>query len=366
MAYAEPNSIAFLFTDAGAKDYHLYSTVLAIIQKKQVKVNFMITDLKIGRNSYDNTLPTVEVYDEIAKASEGQVFKMARGIVKQVLLSIKQSLEPKYETLLSVNSDKAGTTRSTVKVDASFSQVSVTYTGTQAQLLVTNSKNEKVQSVSSFSSDNIQFITFDVSGSDYTIHATASSASTLRVGGISELKMLFGFSTNIPKELAETSFRPLKESQNILSVFVSDVTLVKCLTRAVLIPANKLDGFPEVEVPFESIHGSMYSTALIDIPKKMFKIKVVGYDKNGNLIDREISIGLESVAGGTHVHCFQLLICFSDFSIVSDPPEVTVKASNLIVNQFDELSLECKVISLVPLTTTWMFESKNLLERTSK
>lgn len=297
LEHAEPNSIAYLFTDAGAKDYLKVKDILPVLQKKQVKVNFLITDLIIGL--HDNPRQTVEVYDQIAKASEGQVFKMKKNNVKEVLLSITQALEPKFETLLSANSNKAGASTTAVKVDASFSQLSVTLTGDNTTMEVTNSKNEKVIGIKSFYSDNIQFITFDASAdSDYTIHTTARSAYTIRVGGISELKILFGFSTNIPKEHAETSFRPLKESQNILSVFVSNTTLVKCLTGAVLVPANQGESLPEVKVNFESIRGSMYSTALIDIPTKMFKIKVAGYDKNGYVIDRIISSGLESVAGG--------------------------------------------------------------------
>lgn len=309
LAYAAPNSIAYLFTDAGAKDYNLFSTVLPIIQKKQVTVNFMTTNISLS----GNPLPTIEVYDKIARASEGQVFKMSNDIIKKVLLSITQALEPKFEQILSLNAKAAVTTKTTVKVDVSFTQVSVTLAGKNSKLSVKNSKNESITSLKSFSSDNIKFETFEVADSEYNIEAFADSEYTIRVGGISDLKISFGFSTNIPRDQGETSFRPLIASQNYLSVFVSNTSLVKCLIDATFFPSNDGDSFPETKFSFETKNGNMYTTASINIPIKMFKIVIKGYDKNGNIINRIISSGLESVTGGKKIVAVSRLLEFKSF-----------------------------------------------------
>lgn len=50
------------------------------------------------------------------------------------------------------------------------------------------------------------------------------------------------------------------------------------------------------------------------------------------------------------------LICH--FSTVQ--PEVEIDANSLQVNQFSELLIKCKVSSLTPATTTWLFGTKVL------
>lgn len=308
LKYAELHSIAYLFTDAGAKDYGNVSKVLPIIQKKQVTVNFMIRNITIG--SADNPKKTVDVYYEIARVSEGQVFDITTEIIKKVLNSITKALEPNYEQLMSLNVKRLEPTVTHVKLDASFTQLSISVAGVNSTLLVTNSKNETVTSPNSISSNNIQFLTFDVDDQDYTIETSADAEYSIRVGGISDLKILFGFSTNIPKEHRETSFRPLIGSKNFLSVFVSNTSLVKCLTDATFFPSNDVVAFKEFKVPFTSKNGDMYSTALIETPKTMFKIRVKGFDNEGNNIERIISSGLESVFGGERVVVVSRLLKF--------------------------------------------------------
>lgn len=112
------------------------------------------------------------------------------------------------------------------------------------------------------------------------------------------MKFDFGFSTFFPSEQAETSTQPLKGTKNILSIFVSNHDLVKCLTQATLLPANPDDSFDEFDIAFERKKRSIYSSKAFDVPTKMFKIRIFGYDKKRNVIERLISTGIESAEGG--------------------------------------------------------------------
>jgi hypothetical protein len=214
-----------------------------------------------------------------------------------VLLLISQSLDTKFEAIASIDSKTAGKTSAPVKVDSTFKKISVSLSGSNSELTVKD-KNNQIVVGKGLSSGNIKFITFDVVDTEYTIIASSSSAYSIRVGGFSDLKISFGFSTDVPSRMIETAYRPLKDKQNILSVSVSDETLVKCLTNASLISAVEEDPFDVVDASFVSTQGGLYSSSLIDIPKKPFKIRIRGFDKNGNLIDRVISSSLNSIEGG--------------------------------------------------------------------
>lgn len=287
---ALPNSQAFLFSDASAKDYLLFDHVAALIQRKQTSVNFMLTGDCDGPNE-----PGFKVYEKIARVGGGQVFNMQRDNVRDVLVALSVSLESDFVTFRSIDSDEAGTSLTTLELDETIKRVSVSLSGRNAQLSIKNSANNRVVSNETFSSENIQIVTFDVTDSKYLIEASAKSAFSLRVGGISSLKFEFGFSRQEPKKQSETYIRPLSGQQNVLSIFVSDFSLIKSLETAKILPASTLDSFDEFEMELK-LNNGFFSTNLFEIPKQMFRIQIFGTDNGGNVIERVISTGIESIS----------------------------------------------------------------------
>lgn len=300
MKFALPNSLAFVFTDASARDFHLYEAILPTIQKKQVKVSFLITGSCNNTDGHNESM--YQVYHKLAAASEGQVFELSPDIVKEVLISISQALDPKFESLSSVSYDSAGATSTKIQVDQGFSTVSVNVAGENATLSVRDENNETISSKTSFSSPNIKFMTFEAKNPSYTIDASAQSGYTIHVGGMSDLKFKFGFSRDIPSDQSGTAVQPLVGFENVLSIFISDPKLVKCLTRATLIPASTTDSFEDIELKLKKIKNDFFATNSTSIPTKMFKIGINGYDKKGNVINRLISRGIESTEGSMLTH----------------------------------------------------------------
>jgi hypothetical protein len=298
------NSFAYVFTDAPAKDYELETEVLSILHKKQIKVSFIITgdcDVAAGR-------PGTKVFQNIASASEGQVLEVERLDIKKALLAIALQLDPKFQAFKSISQDNAGSVKENFEVDQSVSKVAISMAGKDSTIKVEDENGDKVETIIGFSSANVRFETFDIKNSKYTISATASSGFTVRVGCISELKIDFGFSTNIPSEQAETSYQPLAGHKNILSIFVSDKKFVKCLTKAILLPVingQTFNGEKSIEIKLHrGKRPDMFISDLLENPTEMFKIQVFGYDSQGNVIERLISSGIIPVGGSMFLYLF--------------------------------------------------------------
>lgn len=287
---ALPNSPAFLFSDASAKDYLLYDDVANLIQRRQASVDFLLTG-----DCDAATSPGFKVYEKIARTGGGQVFSMDREEVSDVLMAKSISLESNFISLQSIDSDVAGMRQVTLEIDDTVTRLSVSLSGRNSKLSVKDSNNLAVKNNETFSSRNIQIVTFDVTDNKYQIEASAQSAFSLRVGGTSDLKFDFGFSRQKPSSQTETYIRPISAHENVLSIFVSEVSLIKCLVRAFIVPASTLDNFEELEIPLTQ-NNNFFSSNLLTIPAKMFRIRIFGHDSTGNVIDRVISTGIEAVS----------------------------------------------------------------------
>lgn len=285
-----PNSQAFLFSDASAKDYELYDEAASLIQRRQASVNFLLTGDCGEANG-----PGYKVYEKIARTGGGQVFSMDRYNVRDVLVAMSVSLETDFVSLQSIDYDEAGKSVTTLELDDTVRRLSVSLSGRNAKLSIKDSKNIQVSSNETFSSNNIQIITFDAADNKYTIDASAQSAFSMRVGGNSELKFEFGFSRQKPSTQAETYIRPIIGHDNILSIFISDTSLIKCLVRATIVPASTLESFDELEIPLSETNG-FFTSDLFKVPSQMFRIRILGYDTAGNVVDRIISTGIESIS----------------------------------------------------------------------
>lgn len=206
-------------------------------------------------------------------------------------MTLSSQLDANYVAVKSLDFDQAGESKTPLQVDSSFSKVTVSVSGSDAKLSATYPNSTVVPS-EDFSSDNIKIKTFDANEMLYSILASAASAYSIRVGGTSGLNFKFGFSVRAPTFQADTQLLPIDEHRNILSIFVSDTSLVKKLTKAMLIPA--VDDFTPYEIQLEQSSGGFYSSKSFDVPTNMFKIKIYGEDSKGNVINRLISTGIES------------------------------------------------------------------------
>lgn len=128
--------------------------------------------------------------------------------------------------------------------------------------------------------------------------SSSNSNHSIRIGGISDLKIDYGFSLEVPEAKNLTTTRPVNGSHNYLAIFLSNPQLVKCLTNVTFIPSRNRDSFQEKVVSFETNAGYMFLTDLVSVPSQPFKLRVKGYDIGGNLIERIITSPIEAIPAG--------------------------------------------------------------------
>lgn len=295
LEFALPNSLAYVFSDATAKDLGFYDDVLELIQKKQVNVNFLLTG-----NCDNPETPGYKVYLKLSHASNGQVYDMNKSNVKDVLLAIRHTVNYNYAALKSVDADSAGTTNTKLNIDKSISELSVSLSGKNPKLTITDPRNETVESGDELELQNLKLVKIkDPVGGTWNVKAAAESSHSIRLGAISDIKFEFGFSIEEPKKKSETSFQPLTAKQNILSIFTTDPSLIRNLSDVtiILIPSNVHESSIQFNIPLRKIDGDIYVTKAFDIPRQMFKIQLNGIDANGDVIERLISTGLKASQG---------------------------------------------------------------------
>lgn len=295
MKFALPNSLAYVFSDATAKDHPYYGEVLEMIQKKQVSVNFLLTG-----NCDDPNSPGYKVYQKLSHASNGQVYDMNKSNVKDVLLAIRHTVDYNYAALKSVDAESAGTTNTKLSIDKSISELSVSLSGKNPRLTITDPKNATVQSSAELSLDNLKLVKIkDPIDGLWNVESEADSSHSVRLGAISEMKFEFGFSVDEPKLQSETSFQPLGGVKNVLSIFVSHPEQVKELSEVTIIvaPTQVHESPRQVKISLKKVDDQVYVTKSFDVPRQMFKIHLNGVDSNGNIIERLISTGLQSSQG---------------------------------------------------------------------
>lgn len=365
LKFALPNSLAYVFSDATAKDLGHYEEVYGFIQKKQVAVNFLLTG-----NCHDSSAPGYQVYLKLSRASNGQVYDMNKSNVKDVLLAIRHSVNYNYAALKSVDTVSAGTTNTKLNVDKSISELSVSLSGKNPTLTIKDPRNETIKAGDELSLQNLKLVKIkDPADGLWNFESAAESSHTILLGAISDLKFNFGFSIDEVRKVSETSFQPLSAHQNILTIFVSDPRLIKDLSDVtiILIPMNAQESSHQFKIPLRKVDSNIYATKHFDIPNQMFKIQLHGTDANGNLIERLLSTGLHSSKGSECdfiTHLSRYLTVLKTF--IEAAPDISIEVNQKEINEFEKLFLNCIVKSHTPVSISWDFEGRTIAQISSK
>ena len=240
-----------------------------------------------------------QVYEKIAKSSNGQVFDMQKNDIKDVLMAIRHSINENYSDLKAVDEKEAGTQNIQVKVDKSLREMSVSLSGKNPEITVTDPKNEINEGSEHFGLDNLKIIKFkDPIAGKWNVETKAESPHSVRFSGMSEILFQFGFGMTVPDYWAETTYQPLIHHKNILSIFVSDPSLVKILSSVsiILYQDKQNDQDLKFVLPLYKVSDELYVTNPFDVPRQLFKIQINGIDDADNEIERLLSTAIQSVA----------------------------------------------------------------------
>ncbi|KAK7925739.1 hypothetical protein WMY93_008049 [Mugilogobius chulae] len=130
----------YLFTDAGAKDAHLKSTVIALIERTESVVNFMLTSLFSSRRRRADSgnqqtgvrLSGVDsqVYKDLAVASGGQAVEVTKSQLLEATNAILETSTSFVVTLLQTVRDPGKPENFTFTVDETVTNLTIYITGT--------------------------------------------------------------------------------------------------------------------------------------------------------------------------------------------------------------------------------------------
>lgn len=129
LEHALPKSMAFIITDATAKDYQKEEQVMKDIQAKQVTVNVISTGVCKG-----DSIEGYKVFERITKRSGGQVFNLKKDGISKVLEALKDILKPSIIDYSPVHYKADEVANTTVIVDASMSEICAIVSGEKASL----------------------------------------------------------------------------------------------------------------------------------------------------------------------------------------------------------------------------------------
>ncbi|XP_065212756.1 hemicentin-1-like [Planococcus citri] len=324
-----PNSYIYVFTDAHPKDTHLLADVLALIQKKNCQIVFVLTG-----NCDDGEDPAE--YVKIAAVSTGQIFDLFKHDVHQVLEFIRVSLRSHKVNLLSIDGASNCSNTFAVPIDDTLNELTISLAGKKTLMNVTDALGKRIDGTSKanmlLNLENIKIINIQnpKPGLWKISVRCVSSYYTLRTTGQSNFSFVHGFSVEWVTSLNETSHQPLKDFQNYLLVAPTNTKHIVNFTVCEIVTLNgtviNIVWLQKMDNRRDLYYGQF-------VPNDTnFHLQVSGLTKNGSVIRRITTSAISSVSAKA--------------PIITLPDEQTFKKSV-------SSSLICKVESLLPFTVRW-------------
>ncbi|KAL7010771.1 hypothetical protein ACKWTF_009159 [Chironomus riparius] len=327
-----PNSIVYLFTDAPANDFEMYSNISAIILNKQITVNFIISD-SCGKRDYSDD--RYKVFTKISNLVNGLTYEIQKDNFNDILKNIKEEINSKHKLLKIITSESDKRINFNFDVDDSVTELKITMAGRDQHFEITNPDNKVALAKRNFTTDGIKILYFEDPKKGSWKFGAKDNFVIISV--MSDLEFDFGFSIDIVDDKSETVPQPISEVENILSIFVPDPSQIDQLSKVSLLvaPMDESESATEVWYNLNRQSEELYTTDPFELPKNPFKIFLEGEDVNRQGILRTISSILYEDAGTA--------------------PEVMIEVENLEFYEEQNLTMQCNVKSLVPANIEWTF-----------
>ncbi|KAK1883219.1 von Willebrand factor A domain containing protein 7 [Dissostichus eleginoides] len=295
---APPESEIFLFTDAPAKDTHLKSTVIALIERTKSVVNFMITAVlrsrrrrQVGDSEQLQSRMGVSdaaLYRDLAQVSGGLAIEVTKAELPAATSIITQSSTSSLVTLLQANRNPGKADNFTFSVDESVRNVTVYITGTSTTFTLTNPSGVSQESTdnrgplitASQSVGNFQTLQLKAETGLWEIKFVSTNPYILKVVGLSAIDFLFDF-LEVSQgplgglEIIDNRPRAGVNGSLLVTVTGSDTATV---TEVILVESS---GLRQVNGSVEAKGGGNYLARFDRIPAEEFVVLVKGQNNNG-------------------------------------------------------------------------------------
>ncbi|KAM9788508.1 von Willebrand factor A domain-containing protein 7-like [Neosynchiropus ocellatus] len=200
---APRSSEVFLFTDAPARDGNLSSTVIALIERKQAMVNFMVSNSTVTNSRRTRRAVSdldLEVYQRLGQVSGGQAVEVDGSELQLAADIIMETSNLSPVTLLQASRSPGRTQEFSFQVDSTVSNLMVFITGQSVTVNVTDPSGSSQLSgssgsviSSSQSVGNFQRLKLNNAAGAWKIKLESSNPYSLKVLGQSDIDFLFDF-----------------------------------------------------------------------------------------------------------------------------------------------------------------------------
>ncbi|XP_071377870.1 von Willebrand factor A domain-containing protein 7-like [Centroberyx affinis] len=295
---APHSSEIFLFTDAPAKDKQLKSTVIALMERTNTVVNFMLTDVlglhrRRQRDSQHRsriTASDAQLYRDLAQASGGQAIEVTKSELSVATSIIRESSSSSLVTLLQAARTPGRPDNFTFSVDESVRNLIIYIIGRSLSFTLISPSGASQSSLDKTgvlgtiqSVGNFQTVRLDKQVGLWEIRVVSTEPYTLKVTGQNAIDFLFDFvelshNPNQLFDVLETRPRAGVNGTLLVSVTGSDSASV---TEVALVESS---GSGEVNGRVESLGGGDFLVRVDRIPSVDFVVLVKGQDNNNSVI----------------------------------------------------------------------------------
>ncbi|XP_028277934.1 von Willebrand factor A domain-containing protein 7-like, partial [Parambassis ranga] len=260
------NSEIFLFTDSPAKDTQLKSTIIALIERTQTVVNFLITGSTVTKSwrrselqqSSRITAAEVQLYRDLAQASGGQVIEVTQGELPTARGIITKLASSYMVTILQAVRSPGKADSFSFIIDQTVTNPTIYITGSSFTFTVIRPTGESQSTEAagsvikgSVSAGNFKILQLNKQVGLWEIKMVSTNPYTVKVIGQSAIDFLFdfvemsqgpfgGFYSLETRPRAGTNGSLLISVTGSDSATVTDVTLVESLgseeIKSVVVP----------------------------------------------------------------------------------------------------------------------------------
>ncbi|XP_073954600.1 hemicentin-1-like [Choristoneura fumiferana] len=264
---SQPGSYLFVFSDASAKDYRKFNEIKALCQEKQSQIVFVLTGDCGSLSSPDS-----QVYYKIAAASNGQVFRISKGEVGQVLEYVKETIKGDKTVITSkvVPPNKWYAVHFNIDDKTEYALVSAS--GFNVQLKVRNQFNKELGGIEVTWTKNVKALKLvGLRPGAYKAFVHGSSDVNVMIFGRTDFNFNFGFSNKTENSLKYTEAQPTQGTATHLIISVKDDEHSVNIQNVEILDMNER---VIQRLPLTSVGGSVYATTKFLPPNAMFKVAV--------------------------------------------------------------------------------------------
>ncbi|XP_074468130.1 von Willebrand factor A domain-containing protein 7-like [Sebastes fasciatus] len=300
---APPNSEIFLFTDATAKDQHLKSTVIALIERTKSVVNFMLTGiLGLRRRRQDDNnqqqqqqqqnrmvRTDAQLYRDLAQVSGGLAIEVRKSQLPEATSIITQSSSSSLVTLLQAARTPGKAENFTFTVDESVRNLTVYITGSSVIFTLISPSGVSQESTNTTGSlitasqsvGNFKTLQLNTQAGLWEIKMVSTNPYSLKVIGESPIDFLFDFleaSQGLFGGFDVVDNRPRAgvNGSMIVTITGSDSAIV---TEVILVESS---GSGEVNGKVEAQGGGDFLARFDRVPAQDFVVLVKGQSSNAS------------------------------------------------------------------------------------